>query len=40
MRAGGLHFHPDKPFYTCTMHSDNDVDQTMKVAEEVLKKMK
>jgi glutamate-1-semialdehyde 2,1-aminomutase len=40
MLARGLHFHPDKPFYTCTEHSDNDVDQTMKVAEEVLKKMK
>jgi glutamate-1-semialdehyde 2,1-aminomutase len=40
MLARGLHFHPDKPFYTCTEHSDKDVDQTLKVAEEVLKKMK
>lgn len=38
--ARGIHFHPDKPFYTCTEHSDEDVDQTLKVAEEVLKKMK
>lgn len=36
----GLHFHPDKPFYTCTAHSDKDVDATLKAAEEVLKKMK
>lgn len=40
MLARGLHFHPDKPFYTCTEHSDKDVDQTLKVAEEVLKKMR
>jgi glutamate-1-semialdehyde 2,1-aminomutase len=40
MLARGLHFHPDKPFYTCTEHSEKDVDQTLKVAEEVLKKMK
>jgi glutamate-1-semialdehyde 2,1-aminomutase len=40
MLARGLHFHPDKPFYTCTEHSDKDVDQTLKVAEEVLKNMK
>ncbi len=40
MLARGLHFHPDKPFYTCTEHSDKDVDQTLKVAEEVLKRMK
>ena len=38
--ARGIHFHPDKPFYTCTEHTDEDVDQTLKVAEEVLKKMK
>jgi len=40
MLARGMHFHPDKPFYTCTEHSQKDVDQTLKVAEEVLKKMK
>jgi glutamate-1-semialdehyde 2,1-aminomutase len=40
MLARGIHFHPDKPFYTCTEHSDKDVDQTLKAAEEVLKKMK
>lgn len=39
MMARGLHFHPDKPFYTCTEHTDKDVDHTLKVAEEVLKKM-
>ncbi len=38
--ARGLHFHPDKPFYTCTEHSEKDVDKTLKTAEEVLKKMK
>ena len=40
MLARGLHFHPDKPFYTCTEHSENDVERTLMVAEEVLKKMK
>ena len=40
MLARGLHFHPDKPFYTCTEHSDNDVARTLSVADEVLKKMK
>ncbi len=38
--ARGMHFHPDKPFYTCTEHSEKDVDHTLKAAEEVLKKMK
>lgn len=38
--ARGLHFHPDKPLYTCTEHSDEDVDRTLMLAEEVLKKMK
>ncbi|MBE0519059.1 MAG: aspartate aminotransferase family protein [Thermoplasmata archaeon] len=38
--ARGLHFHPDKPFYTCTEHTDEDIDNTLEVAEEVLKKMK
>lgn len=38
--ARGLHFHPDKPFYTCTEHSQKDVDYTLRMAEEVLKKMK
>ena len=40
LMARGMHLHPDKPFYTCTEHSEKDVDQTLKVAEEVLKKMK
>ena len=40
MLAGGLHYHPDKPMYTCTEHSEKDMDKTLKVAEEVLKKMK
>jgi glutamate-1-semialdehyde 2,1-aminomutase len=40
MMARGVHYHPDKPLYTCTEHSDKDVDQTLKTAEEVLKKMK
>jgi len=40
MMARGMHFHPDKPFYTCTEHSDKDVERTLEVAEEVLKKMK
>lgn len=40
MLARGLHFHPDKPFYTCTEHSDKDVAKTLTIAEEVLKKMK
>ncbi len=38
--ARGFHFHPDKPFYTCTEHSDADVDKTLMASEEVLKKMK
>ena len=40
LMARGMHFHPDKPFYTCTEHSEVDVDHTLKVSEEVLKKMK
>lgn len=40
MLARGIHYHPDKPWYTCTEHSDKDIDQTLKMAEEVLKKMK
>ena len=40
MMARGMHYHPDKPLYTCTEHSDKDVDQTLKTAEEVLKKMR
>jgi glutamate-1-semialdehyde 2,1-aminomutase len=38
--ARGIHFHPDKPFYTCTEHTDADVDYTLSMAEEVLKKMR
>jgi len=40
LMARGLHFHPDKPWYTCTEHSGKDVDFTLKMAEEVLRKMK
>jgi glutamate-1-semialdehyde aminotransferase len=40
MMARGIHYHPDKPLYTCTEHSDSDIDRTLKAAEEVLKKMK
>lgn len=40
MMARGIHYHPDKPLYTCTEHSEKDVAQTLKAAEEVLKKMK
>lgn len=40
MLARGMHYHPDKPVYTCTEHSAKDVDLTLKAAEEVLKKMK
>jgi len=38
--ARGIHFHPDKPFYTCTEHTEEDIDETLRVAEDVLKKMK
>ncbi len=38
--ARGLHFHPDKPFYTCTEHTDEDIDKSLVVAEEVLHEMK
>jgi len=40
MLARGVHYHPDKPVYTCTEHSDKDIEQTLRIAEEVLKKMK
>ena len=40
MFARGIHYHPDKPLYTCTEHTDEDVDLTLSVAEEVLTKMK
>jgi glutamate-1-semialdehyde 2,1-aminomutase len=40
MLARGMHYHPDKPLYTCTEHGEKDVDHTLKAAEEVLKKMK
>jgi glutamate-1-semialdehyde 2,1-aminomutase len=40
MMARGIHYHPDKPLYMCTEHSQKDVDQTLKAAEEVLKKLK
>ena len=37
--ARGIHFHPDKPFYTCTAHTDGDVDATLEAAEVVLRRM-
>jgi glutamate-1-semialdehyde 2,1-aminomutase len=40
MLARGIHYHPDKPMYTCTVHSEKDLDETLMAAEEVLKKMK
>ncbi|UCE44717.1 MAG: aspartate aminotransferase family protein [Methanobacteriota archaeon] len=40
MLSRGMHFHPDKPLYTCTEHTDEDVESTLTVAEEVLKKMR
>ena len=40
MLARGIHFHPDKPFYTWTEHTMADVDETLRVAEEVLKKIR
>ena len=39
MLARGIHFHPDKPWYTCTAHTAEDVDRTLTAAEEVLRKM-
>ena len=39
MLARGIHFHPDKPWYTCTAHTAEDVDRTLTTAEEVLRKM-
>ncbi|MCJ7490044.1 MAG: aspartate aminotransferase family protein [Thermoplasmata archaeon] len=38
--ARGIHFHPDKPWYTCTEHTDEDVERTLVASEEVLRKMK
>ena len=38
--ARGTHVHPDKPFYTCTEHTEEDIDNTLAAAEEVLKKIK
>ncbi len=40
LMARGLHFHPDKPLYTCTEHSSKDVAYTLDMADEVLRKMK
>jgi len=39
MLARGIHYHPDKPLYTSTAHSDDEIDLTLKAAEEVLKLM-
>ena len=38
--ARGIHFHPDKPWYTCTAHTAEDVDRTLAAAEDVLKRMR
>ncbi len=38
--ARGVHLHPDKPFYTCTAHTEKDVDTTLKLAEDVLRRMR
>ena len=40
MLARGIHFHPDKPWYTCTAHTADDVDRTLNTAEDVLKRMR
>ena len=40
MLARGIHFHPDKPWYTCTAHTAEDVDRTLTAAEDVLKRMR
>jgi len=39
MLARGIHFHPDKPWYTCTAHTAEDIDRTLSVAEDVVKKI-
>ncbi len=38
--ARGVHLHPAKPFYTCTAHTEADVDATLRAAEDVLKRMR
>ena len=38
--ARGIHLHPDKPLYTCTAHTAEDVDRTLSAAEDVLKRMR
>ena len=38
--ARGIHLHPDKPLYTCTAHTAEDVDRTLNAAEDVLKHMR
>ena len=40
MLARGIHFHPDKPWYTCTAHTAEDVDRTLSAAEDVLNQMR
>ena len=39
MLSRGIHFHPDKPWYTCTAHTAEDVDRTLTAAEDVLRRM-
>ena len=38
--ARGIHLHPDKPLYTCTELTDDDVNRTLSAAEEVLRMMR
>ena len=40
MLARGIHYHPDKPWYTCTAHTAEDVDRTLAAAEDVLNRMR
>ncbi len=37
--ARGIHLHPDKPFYLCTAHTDQDIDRTLQAADDVLGRM-
>ena len=37
--ARGIHLHPDKPLYTCTAHTQEDIDRTLRAAEDVLRRM-
>ena len=39
MLARGIHFHPDKPWYTCTAHTAEDVERTLSTAEDVASRL-